>query len=147
MPDHIPMKMSFIFVLILLAAQAFADQKPKWTDPQIVARQTQIKAIHMTELRALIDLKRFECGLDFFKWEDSFLAPRLSTIKRAHLVQLREAASELSLKEQELRSVTLAQAPRFKEPVISAKKTLIRAEHINELRDLVEKINCLKINK
>ncbi len=124
-----------------------ADEKSKWTDSKIVPRKTQIKAVHITELRAMIDLKRFECGINFSGWEDTFLAPRLSTIKKVHLDQLRQAVTELSIKEQELRGLTYPRGPQFQSGNIEAKKTLIRAEHINELRDLVEKINCPKTKK
>ncbi len=135
------------FLFVFLSLNTFAEEKPNWTDSKIVPRQTQIKAVHITELRALIDSKRFDCGLNFSGWEDAFLAPRFSTIKKVHLDQLRQAVTELSMKEQELKGIVSPIAPQFTDANIEAKKTLIRAEHINELRDFVEKVNCPKTNK
>ena len=49
-------------------ARSFTYAVPAWTDPSLVAGETPIRAVHMTELRAAIDNVRAYYGMAAYSW-------------------------------------------------------------------------------
>jgi alpha-tubulin suppressor-like RCC1 family protein len=104
-----------------------------FTDAPLVSGTTQIKAIHVEELRAAIDALRTRQGMGAFTWVDSPLVAKLTVVKVSHLTQLRQALTDVYL--------ALGQVvPTFAPTVPSAGVTVVAAAQIAELRSAVQAI-------
>jgi hypothetical protein len=98
----------------------------RFTD-DLRSRESSIKAVHFTELRAQIDALRVRSGLALFAWTDPLLVPGM-TVKVVHLTELRSALADVY-------AVARQAIPPLTDPTLSGGITLIRAAHLQELRD------------
>ena len=99
-----------------------------FTDPQLVADVTVVKAQHFLELRQAVDAVRFEANLPGAGWAE-VLTPGQTPVRASHVEELRNRLYEaLTL----LRVAT----PTFTDPTLStgAGGTPIRRQHVEELR-------------
>ena len=65
-----------------------------FTDDPIVAGETPIRAVHITELRTRVDGLRATAGLGRFAWTDSPLLAGVTRVRLVHLTELRSALGE-----------------------------------------------------
>lgn len=101
-----------------------------WTDANIIAGTTKIRAVHINELRANTNLRRQDAGLTDYTWTDSTLTTGTTKIKTAHLQEIRNAISEVY--------TTCGQTtPTFTDSTLTAGATKIRKTHIDELRSAI----------
>ena len=101
-----------------------------FTDHPIVPAETPVRAVHLTELRARIDILRVGTSLGRFAWTDPILRAGLSRVRLVHLLELRAALTEAY-------SAAGRAAPRWTDPAPVAGTTQIRAAHLMELRAAV----------
>jgi hypothetical protein len=111
-----------VFVVSLLAGL--------FTDEPLVAGVTPLKAIHIVELRARIDVLRVAYDLPAYPWSDSSLGPGM-VVRAAHLADLR-----LALR-QAYDAAGRVDFPDLTDPVVTPGITPIRAAHIQQLRQAV----------
>jgi uncharacterized repeat protein (TIGR02543 family) len=104
-----------------------ASFSPVFTDAVLIPRETVIRAVHVTELRAAIDTLRTRQGLAAFAWTDGSFAAGTTPIRRSHLAEMRTA----------LTAVFTARglpAPTWTDPAITSGATPVKAAHVTELR-------------
>jgi hypothetical protein len=111
-----------VFVVALLAGT--------FTDDPLTPGVTPIRAIHIAELRARIDVLRVGLQLQAYPWTDPGLGPGV-VARGVHLTDLRIAL------EQAYSAAGRTDHPSYTDPFIAAGVTIIRAAHIQELRDAV----------
>ena len=112
-----------VFVVALTAGR-FAD------DP-LIPNVTPVRAVHLTELRARIDILRATYGLQPFGWTDPALGPGI-LVKALHLTEMRQALQAAY--------TAAGRGAEFfipTDPVVTPTATPIRATHIQELRQAV----------
>ena len=74
------------------ATQTFVVTVPRpFTDHPIVAGETPVRAIHVTELRARIDALRTREGLTSYGWTDPVLTAGVTPARLVHLLEMRRA--------------------------------------------------------
>ena len=96
-----------------------------FTDNPLVAGQTVIKAVHLTELRACIaDLRALE-HLSAPTWTDATIVAGTTVIKAVHITELRAALAAVF-------TAVAAPAPTYTSTPASG--VMIQAIHINEIR-------------
>jgi hypothetical protein len=61
-----------------------------WTDHPVTT-ETPIKAVHVNELRRVVDARRRTVGLAPFAWTDDPVIAGYSVIRAVHFLELREA--------------------------------------------------------
>jgi glucose/arabinose dehydrogenase len=100
-----------------------------FTDAQLNATVSPIRAVHITELRVRINAQRTRFGLPAFAWTDPSL--QAGTVVRAiHVADLRTA----------LQGAYIAAgqgAPGFSDPTLLPQSTVVKAAHIIQLREAV----------
>jgi hypothetical protein len=101
-----------------------------FTDDPLAAGSTLIKAVHITELRAVIDSLRATGGLAAFPWTDPVLTPGSTPVNGVHLAELRTAVS------QAYQAAGLT-PPTYTDPMDAPGVTVIRAVHLSEVRAAV----------
>ena len=101
-----------------------------FTDDPIVAGETPIRAVHVTELRTRIDGLRAAAGLGRFSWTDPVLRAGVTRVRLVHLAELRSALGEAY-------AAAGRSAPRWTDPSPVGGTTSIRAVHVTELRAAV----------
>ena len=101
-----------------------------FTDDPIVAGETPIRAVHITELRTRIDGLRAAAGLGRFAWTDPVLRAGVTRARLVHLTELRSALAEAY-------EAADRPAPRWTDASPVEGTTPIRAVHVTELRDAV----------
>jgi PGAP1-like protein len=99
---------------------------PPFTDDPLLAGQTAVKAVHVLELRARIDVLRARNGLSAFTWTDASLSTGVSFILAQHVVDLRAALADVYIAEG-------AALPTYTDPVLAAGMA-IKREHISQIR-------------
>ena len=100
-----------------------------FTDDPLTVRTSVVRAVNITELRSRIDSLRIRFGLMTYPWVDPGLAA--GTVLRAvHLTDLRTALQQAYVAGKRT-------APTFTDPAIAPGSALIRAVHIQELRNFV----------
>lgn len=100
-----------------------------FTDPEIVAGVTPLKAVHIIELRSRINALRGAHGLANFKWTDDLVASGAAPIRAVHILELRAALADAY--------VAAGQAaPSYTDPALAAGSP-IKAAHVTELRSAV----------
>lgn len=103
---------------------------PNWTDgPDVVSGVTNIKAIHINELRSRIHTLQIDAGLPTSTWTDPTLAVGLP-IRRTHFEEMRNAVNGVY-------QMCGQSTPAWTDSSLSS-STAVRAVHLNELRDRVE---------
>ena len=65
-----------------------------WTDDPVTT-ETPIKAVHVNELRQVIDSRRRQNGLSPFPWTDDPVIARYILIRAIHFLELRQAIQDL----------------------------------------------------
>ena len=88
--------------------------------------QTQIKAVHLTELRGYIDCLRSSQGLGGYEWTDGTITSGVTVIKAEHILELQTALE------------SVVPDPSWSGDV--SEGLVIRAEHIEEIRDAIEAV-------
>ena len=101
-----------------------------FTDDPIVAGETPIRAVHVTELRTRIDGLRAAAGLGRFEWTDPVLRAGVTRVGLVHLTELRAALGEAY-------AAAGRSAPRWTDASPVEGTTPIRAVHVMELRAAV----------
>src|SRR6185503_20817808 len=91
------MRFAFTIVVIALVAtigsgttafgQSFTD------DPLTV--DTQVKAVHITELRVAVANLRAQVGLPVFTFTDATVTPNVTLIRAIHITELRTALNDV----------------------------------------------------
>jgi hypothetical protein len=103
-----------------------------FTDDPLVAGTSQVRAIHVTELRSRIDEQRVRFGLTPYAWTDATLTVGSTPVKAVHLTDLRTAMSQTY--------AAAGLAPPSYTDAITAGSTVVRVVHIAELRSLIQAI-------
>ena len=98
----------------------------QFTDDPLVGSSTRIKAVHITELRAAVNVFRARAGLGSYPFSDQ---PPV-TVKAIHLQELRTALSEAY-------AALGFTMPSLTDPTITVRSTTAKAAHFNELRAAV----------
>jgi hypothetical protein len=97
-----------------------------FTDDDLTAGVTPVRAVHVTELRNRIDAVRARYGLEVYAYGPA-VGPGSTTIRVQQILDLREA----------LRQAYVAAgraAPTYTDPTPIAGTTIVKAVHITELR-------------
>jgi hypothetical protein len=121
---------------VLSAASNQVSGLPKvvtlpFTDDPLTPGVHTMKALHLTELRARIDVLRLTFGLTPGPWSSGTVASGLTFIRAAHIAELRSALSAVYAKANRA-------APTFTDSTITAGLTAIKAVHLTELRAAVQ---------
>ena len=111
-------------ILLHLASPARVSAAALFTDDPLIASKS-IKAVHLTELRALINALRVQFGLQAFQFTDSTLAGVM--IKAQHMIELRGALL------QAYDAAHRTPLPFTDFPLVP-QQTTVKAVHITELR-------------
>ena len=98
-----------------------------FTDPTLTSGASTINAVHITQLRAAVNLVRALGGLGAATFTDPVLSTS-TPIRRLHLTELR---GELGT----MRSTLGVPALAYTDPTITANATVVKAVHIRELRE------------
>ncbi len=101
-----------------------------FTDDPLVARNTLIKTVHVTQVRAAINSVRVARGLTAFGWTDPTLTPGSTPAKMVHLTELRTALNQAY-------QAAGRTAPTYTDPTVVARLTVMKATHLSELRAAV----------
>jgi hypothetical protein len=99
-----------------------------FTDEPLVATMI-VKAVHITELRSAVNAVRAAAGLSTVTWTDSSLTN--VEIKAVHLNELRSHLDAA-------RSVLGLSTGSYTDSTVTAGTTLVKAVHVNEVRDRVK---------
>jgi hypothetical protein len=97
-----------------------------FADPTLTAGATQVKAVHVSALRAAINTLRSQEGLGIFGFTDPVLSAGSSPIKAVHISELRTALNAVY-------DAMEAPLPVYTDPSLTAGAT-VKAIHITELR-------------
>ena len=104
-----------------------------FTDNPLVAQSTNVKAVHITELRTAINAARTRNGLAASTWTDPTLTARSTTLKAVHITELRTALNQVYTR--------LGRAlPTYTDPTLVAGQTTSKAAHVQELRNAVNAV-------
>jgi glucose/arabinose dehydrogenase len=98
-----------------------------FTDDPIVPGSTVVKAVHVTELRSLINVLRRRFGLSEFVWTDPTIAS--TVVKAIHITEMRAALNEA------FAAAGRAQ-PTYTDPALSVGNA-VKAVHLTDLRSAV----------
>ncbi|HYR13742.1 MAG TPA: hypothetical protein VEQ67_05920, partial [Mycobacterium sp.] len=101
-----------------------------FTDAPLVAQSTVVKAVHILELRAAIDLVRVINQLQPFGWFDPVLTPRVTQVGAIHLLELRAALNAAY-------QIASRPPPVYTNATIGPEFTIIRAIDLTELQAAV----------
>ena len=104
-----------------------------FTDDPLVARNTPIKTVHVTQVRAAINSVRVARGLTAFAWTDPTLTPGSTPVRVVHLTELRTALNQAY-------QAAGRTAPTYTDPTVVARLTVMKASHLSELRAAVRAI-------
>jgi RHS repeat-associated protein len=97
-----------------------------FADDPLVAGTTNVKAVHLTELRTAVNQARAHAGLAAASWAEGITAGT-TTIKASHITELRARLDEA-------RSALGLAAASYTDPTLTAGTTTIKAAHVQELR-------------
>jgi extracellular elastinolytic metalloproteinase len=97
-----------------------------FTDDPLTPGSVVMRAVHITELRAHVDLLRAARGLSAFSWTDPTLTAGTTIIRTQHITDVRTALTEVYV-------VAGLTEPKFTDEVLTAGMS-IKAVHIAELR-------------
>jgi hypothetical protein len=100
---------------------------PAFTDNPLTAGTTNIRRVHITELRQAIEALRTRYTLGTFAWTDASLVTGVTPVKAAHLTELRTALNAVY-------AATGPPPPAYTHATITGGTTVITAVDIAELR-------------
>jgi len=101
-----------------------------FTDPTLTIGTTPAKSAHISELRTAVNAVRALAGVGAATFTDESLSSSI-LIKRVHVVELRTALDAA-------RSALSLSALGYTDPTITALSTVIKAAHVNDLRQGVQ---------
>jgi hypothetical protein len=101
-----------------------------YTGGSLASMGSTIRAIHIVELRQVIDELRVRYGLTRYAWTDSTLVPGVTQPKVSHVAELRTALAAVY-------TTAGRQAPTFTDATLQPGAMPIRAAHLTELRSAV----------
>jgi len=107
---------------------SYSDATHTFTDPILTTGLSVIRAVHILELRTRIDALRNAAALGSYPWTDPTLPSGTVLVKPIHIIELREAITAVY-------TAAGLPAPVFTGSITSG--SVIRAQHISELRDAV----------
>lgn len=99
-----------------------------FADDPILPEVTEVRAIHLTELRQAVNAMRESAGLPAETWTDP--SPASATILATHIIELRQALTPAL-------TALGKPSPAYTDTLVPG-ETLVRAVHFQELRDLVK---------
>ena len=111
-----------------------------WSDNNPLTTSNRVRVVHITELRAAIDDKRYNYGFSSGTWTDPTLTAGSSLIRKVHLDDMRDKLDDITDTFHSLCPSTVPVTPSWNG--ITAGSTLIRAFHFNQLRDTVGAIGA-----
>jgi hypothetical protein len=100
-----------------------------FSDDPLTPAVTVVKAAHVNELRARIDVQRVRFGLPAYAWTDPTLTGGATVIKAQHILDLRLALSEAYV-------AAVRTPPTYSDPAPGPGET-VTTTHIAELRTAV----------
>jgi len=101
-----------------------------FTDCNLTAGTTPIRAVHITELRARINALRGGCGLSSYSFTEPNLTAGVTTAKGVHITEPRTALNEAY-------GACGRSAPTYADATLATGVTVIKVVHITELRAAV----------
>jgi hypothetical protein len=107
-----------------------AQTSVSFTDPTLAAGTTQVKAVHIADLRWGVNTFRVDCGLSAYTFTDATVIAGSTTAKAVHITELRTALGQAYV-------ACGASAPTYTDATLTAGTTSIKAVHIEELRAAV----------
>lgn len=114
---------------------------PNWTDAQITAGNTPVKALHIIELRQAVSNLRSAYGLPEVSWIDAQIIAGSTPVKSVHITELRQALDDIRARINGYDSGAVNNLiPAFGWSAGVARTSPIKAAHIRELRQAVEQI-------
>lgn len=108
---------------------AFSDDGVVFTDATLIAGLTPIRAVHITELRAFVDVLRSRYGLTTCDWTDPALTAGVTPVRSAHIMELRAAL-------QGIYEAAGRTPPPYSDSQLSGGTMFVR-QHIDELRNAI----------
>ncbi len=108
-----------------------------FTDDPLVAGSTTIKASHLAELRAAIDVARAAVGLSPASWTDVVTAGT-TLIKPVHVAEMRTALAAVYM-------AAGGTPPTYTDPTLSTDLTALKAVHLQELRAAIKALPTLPV--
>jgi len=111
-------------LLLNLAASAPVAAARLFTDDPLVA-SASVRAVHITELRALINALRVQAGMTAFSFADTNLTGVM--VKAQHLTEMRTALDQAF-------DFIGQPRPTYTDATITAHQTFIKGVHIKEIR-------------
>lgn len=112
-----------------------------WTDPQIIAGRTPVKAVHMNELRQDINNKRLACGLAQANWSEPIVA-KITPIKAIHVLELRAAIPDLLSKDAALKNLPQPYPSVYSAATLVPEISIRKLVDIQEIRNILGSITC-----
>jgi hypothetical protein len=106
-----------------------ASGPPTFTDPTLTAGASEIKGVHIMELRSRIDGIRIARGLSPYEWTDSPLTQFSSVIRAVHITDLRTALAQAYV-------AAKLTPPTYTDPTLDG-GIQMKVAHIAELRAAV----------
>jgi hypothetical protein len=100
---------------------------PEFTDPTLTAGSSIIRAVHVVELRNIIDTLRARRNLSQFAWTDLAVSANTTRPKAVHITEMREALGAVYQAAGE-------SLPVYTDSALSGGSSAIKAVHISELR-------------
>lgn len=102
-----------------------------WTDPTITANTTNIRGVHLTQLRTAVNNELIRRSLAAVSFTDTITSGSTS-IKKAHIDELRAAIYQAAIAP--ACTTDTVTPPSWTDPTITANITNIRKVHIDEMR-------------
>lgn len=97
-----------------------------WTDSNLTADSTAVRAVHLTELMTAIDNVRQFRGLSAGSWTDSSITADVTEVRKVHMDELRSnLATALDI---------VGASYSWTDPTITSDVTAIKADHFTEIR-------------
>jgi uncharacterized repeat protein (TIGR03803 family) len=100
--------------------------RPAFTDDTLTPQVTQVKTVHISEIRSRIDALRAQLGLAPYNWTDPLLIPTATLIRAEHILDVRTALSQVYV-------AAGLTPPTYTDPALGP-NTPIKAIHIIEIR-------------
>ena len=109
-----------------------AYEFPEWTDDPLIAASTEVRAVHVLELRAFINALRTARSMPAVSWTDPSITAGVTPVKAIHLVELRTALDAIYAHD--------GVAPPSWTPSLVAGVTVITAAQVEQIRQAVRDI-------
>jgi len=112
-----------------------------FTDPVITANDTKIRAVHITELRTVINDELTRRGFAQQSWTDTTLSPNVTKIRKVHMEQMRTEVSRCKIGDCSADSNYCPEdttgAVTWSNPDIVENSTQLREVHITAMRTYI----------